>query len=209
MCLKIPRITHDEAVLAFIKGLRHHNALRSKLLQKRPSMVSELLATAKNYADAVDIEKIIKEDVGGSSRPEHPPCWDDKSDDRGQNNNYERRDRRNNNNNNNHDRRDNRDRWPDNRSDYRGKHPHEDDHEVNAVKKPTGRRDYQEDYNKALKCPCQIHPKSNHTMENCRFLKSIYAKQLANDDAPKTIDDRSRRDSDDDDDDEHDRNPHH
>jgi hypothetical protein len=29
---KIPRITHDEAVLAFIKGLRHHDTFRSKLL---------------------------------------------------------------------------------------------------------------------------------------------------------------------------------
>jgi hypothetical protein len=47
MRLKIPRITHDEAVLAFIKGLRHHNALRSKLLRKRLSTVSELLATGK------------------------------------------------------------------------------------------------------------------------------------------------------------------
>jgi hypothetical protein len=72
MHLKIPRITHDKAVLAFIKGLRHHNALRSKLLWKWPSTVSELLATAKNYADADDIEKIIKEDVGGPSCPEHP-----------------------------------------------------------------------------------------------------------------------------------------
>jgi hypothetical protein len=91
MCLKIPRITHDEAVLAFIKGLRHHDALRSKLLRKRPSMVSELLATAKNYTDVDDAEKIIKEDVGGSSRPEHPPRWDKKLNDRG-------RDWRNNNN---------------------------------------------------------------------------------------------------------------
>jgi hypothetical protein len=52
-------------------------------------MVSELLATAKNYADADDAEKIIKEDVGGSSRPEHPPCRDEKPDDCGQNNNNE------------------------------------------------------------------------------------------------------------------------
>jgi hypothetical protein len=50
--------------------------------------------------------------------------------------------------------------------------------------------------------PCQIHPKSNHTMENCRFLKNIYAKQLANDDAPKAINDGPRRDGYDDDDDE-------
>jgi hypothetical protein len=46
MRLKIPRITHDEAVSAFIKGFRYHDALRSKLLWKRPSTVSELLATA-------------------------------------------------------------------------------------------------------------------------------------------------------------------
>jgi hypothetical protein len=72
MRLKIPRITHDEAVLAFIKGLCHHDALRSKLLQKQPSTIFELLATAKNYVDADDAEKIIKEDVGGSSCPEHP-----------------------------------------------------------------------------------------------------------------------------------------
>jgi hypothetical protein len=33
-------------------------------------------------------------------------------------------------------------------------------------------------------------------MKNCRFLKNIYAKQLANDDAPKAIDDGPRRDGD-------------
>jgi hypothetical protein len=46
-------------------------------------------------------------------------------------------------------------------------------------------------------------------MENFRFLKNIYAKQLANDDATKVIDDGPWRDGDDDDDDEQDRNPHH
>jgi hypothetical protein len=39
-------------------------------------------------------------------------------------------------------------------------------------------------------------------MENCHFLKNIYAKQLANDDATKAIDDGPRCDGDDDDDDE-------
>jgi hypothetical protein len=73
MRLKIPRITHDEAVSAFIKGLHHHDALRSKLHQKQPSMVFELLATTKNYADVDDADKIIKEDMRGSSRLEHPP----------------------------------------------------------------------------------------------------------------------------------------
>jgi hypothetical protein len=42
-------------------------------------------------------------------------------------------------------------------------------------------------------------------MENCRFLKNIYTKQLANDDAPKAIDDGPRHDGDD----EQDRNPRH
>jgi hypothetical protein len=69
MRLKIPIITHDEAVSTFIKGLRHHNALKSKLLQKRPSTVSELLATAKNYADADDAEKIIRETWVGHHTP--------------------------------------------------------------------------------------------------------------------------------------------
>jgi hypothetical protein len=46
-------------------------------------------------------------------------------------------------------------------------------------------------------------------MENCRFLKNIYAKQLANDDALKAIDDGPWHDGDDDDDDEQDRNLHH
>jgi hypothetical protein len=32
MHLKIPKISHDEAVSAFIKGLRHHDALKSTLL---------------------------------------------------------------------------------------------------------------------------------------------------------------------------------
>jgi hypothetical protein len=32
MRLKISKISHDEAISAFIKGLHHHDALRSKLL---------------------------------------------------------------------------------------------------------------------------------------------------------------------------------
>jgi predicted RNase H-like nuclease len=88
-----PSITLDDAVSTFIKGLRHHDTLRRKLLQKWSSTVFELLATTKNYADADDAEKIIKEDVGGSSRPEHLPCQDEKPNDRGQNNDREHRDR--------------------------------------------------------------------------------------------------------------------
>jgi hypothetical protein len=48
MRLKIPKISHDKAVSAFIKGLHYHDALRSKLLRKWSTTVSELLATAKN-----------------------------------------------------------------------------------------------------------------------------------------------------------------
>jgi hypothetical protein len=134
MRLKIPKISHDEAVSAFIKGLHHHDTLRSKLLRKWLTTVSELLATAKNYADADDAEKIIKEDMGGSSRLEHPPHRDDNRNNRGWND----RDRRNDNRNflDNHDRRHDR------RNAFRSKRPREDDHEVNAVKKPSGRWDY-------------------------------------------------------------------
>jgi hypothetical protein len=66
MRLKIPKISHDEAISTFIKGLRYHEALRSKLLCKRPTTVAKLLATAKNYTDADDTEKLIREDVRGN-----------------------------------------------------------------------------------------------------------------------------------------------
>ena len=46
MRLKILKISHDEAISAFIKGLRFHEALRNKPLHKRPTMMAELLATA-------------------------------------------------------------------------------------------------------------------------------------------------------------------
>jgi len=68
MRLKIPKISHDEAISAFIKGLRFHEALRSKLLRKRPTTVVELLAMTKNYADADDAEKLIREDVRRAKR---------------------------------------------------------------------------------------------------------------------------------------------
>ena len=69
MCLKIPKISHDEAISAFIKGLHFHEALRSKLLRKRPTTVAELVAMAKNYTDADDAEKLIREDVRGADQP--------------------------------------------------------------------------------------------------------------------------------------------
>jgi len=59
MRLKIPKISHDEAISAFIKGLRFHEALRNKLLRKRTTTMVKHLATAKNYAVADDTEKLI------------------------------------------------------------------------------------------------------------------------------------------------------
>jgi len=90
MRFKIPKITDDEAISAFIKGLRFHGALRSKLLRKRPTTVAELLATAKNYANADDTEKLIREDVRGT---EQLPRRDD-SRGRFDNRNPRRRDNR-------------------------------------------------------------------------------------------------------------------
>ena len=66
MRLKILKISHDEAISAFIKGLRFHEALRSKLLRKRPTTVTELLTTTKNCADTDDAEKLIRVDVRGT-----------------------------------------------------------------------------------------------------------------------------------------------
>ena len=129
MRLKIPKISHDEAILAFIKGLRFHKAL-SKLLCKRPTTVAELLATAKNYADADDVEKLIREDVRGADQP---PRRDD-SRGRFDNRNPCRGDNR--------DHREGWDRRRDNRDDFRGKRPRDTDHEVNTVKRPNRRRDY-------------------------------------------------------------------
>jgi hypothetical protein len=37
--ISIPNINSDEAISAFIRGLRHHDALRTKLLHKRPDSV--------------------------------------------------------------------------------------------------------------------------------------------------------------------------
>jgi hypothetical protein len=45
------------------------------------------------------------------------------------------------------------------------------------VKKFGGRHNYEEDYPKALKGPCLAHPKSNHTLENCKVLKEIYRRK--------------------------------
>ena len=70
MRLKILKIANDGVISAFIKGLHFHEALRSKLLCKRPSTVAELVGTAKNYADVDDVEKLIREDVKGTQQNE-------------------------------------------------------------------------------------------------------------------------------------------
>ena len=126
MRLKIPKISLDEAISAFIKGLRFHEALRSKLLCKRPTTVAELLATAKNYADADDAEKLIREDVRGVEQPSQR----DDSCGRFDNRNPRRGDNR--------DHQEGWDRRRDNRDDFRGKRPHDNDHEVNTVKRSKG-----------------------------------------------------------------------
>ena len=196
MRLKIPKISHDEAISAFIKGLCFHEALRNKLLRKRPTTMAELLATTKNYADADDAEKLIQEDARGPDQPRRR----DNSRGRFDNRNHRRTDNR--------DHREGWDRRRDNRDDFRGKRPRDHDHEVNTVKRPNGRRDYQEDYNKTLKGPCQLHPKSNHTMEECRVLKSIYTQRAAQDDSAKKNGKQDRRGHEDEDDNQ-DRDPRH
>ena len=130
MRLKIPEISHDKAISAFVKGLRFHEALRNKLLRKRPTTVAELLATAKNYADADDAKKLIREDARGADQPPRR----DNSRGRFDNWNTRRGDNR--------DQREGWDRWRDNRDDFRSKQPCDNDHEVNTVKRPNGRRDY-------------------------------------------------------------------
>ena len=47
MRIKVPSISDNEAIEAFITGLCFHDALRDKLLHKRPESVTALLATAK------------------------------------------------------------------------------------------------------------------------------------------------------------------
>jgi hypothetical protein len=64
MRIRIPRITDNEAIEAFITGMRYHNDLRDKLLRKWPLTVLDLLTTAKKYADASDVKKLLYEGTG-------------------------------------------------------------------------------------------------------------------------------------------------
>jgi hypothetical protein len=175
MRIRIPRITDNEAIEAFITGLRYHNDLRDKLLHKWPITVVDLLTTAKKYADADDAKKLLYE---GTGKAPYSPRRDDYRDNcchddfRGRS---DIRDHRNDN----RDRRDNRNQHGDRRDNFKGKRARDDDGEVNAVKKFGARRNYEEDYAKALKGPCPAHPKSNHTLENCKVLKEIYHRKQA------------------------------
>jgi hypothetical protein len=173
MSIRIPRITDNEAIEAFITGLHYHNDLRDKLLHKRPITVVDLLTTAKKYADADDAKKLLNE---GTSKAPYSPRRDNYRD------NHHRDDFRGHSDirdccNDNHDRRDNINQHGDRRDNFKGKRGRDDDGEVNAVKKFGGHRNYKEDYAKALKGPCPAHPKSNRTLENCKVLKEIYRRK--------------------------------
>ena len=72
MRIKVPSISDNKANEAFITGLHFHDALRDKLLHKRPELVIALLATAKKYADADDAKKIIIEEAARVPRFDHP-----------------------------------------------------------------------------------------------------------------------------------------
>ena len=72
MRIKVPSISDSEAIEAFITGLRFHDALRDKLLRKRPESVTALLATAKKYADTDDAKKIIIEEAARVPCSDHP-----------------------------------------------------------------------------------------------------------------------------------------
>jgi hypothetical protein len=62
--ISIPNTNNDEAISAFIRGLRHHDALRTKLLCKSPDSIQDLLMVAKKWVDADEADPQIKEDVG-------------------------------------------------------------------------------------------------------------------------------------------------
>jgi hypothetical protein len=131
MRIRIPWITDNEAIEAFITGLRYHNDLRDKLLRKWPIMVVDLLTTAKKYADADDAKKLLNE---GTGKAPYSPRRDDYCDNhccddfRGCS---DIRDRCNDN----HDRRDNRNQHGDRRYNFKGMRARNDDSEVNAMKK--------------------------------------------------------------------------
>jgi hypothetical protein len=68
--ISIPNINNDEAISVFIRGLHHHDALKTKLLYKRPDSVQDLLTVAKKWADVDEADQQIKEDVGRTPHPD-------------------------------------------------------------------------------------------------------------------------------------------
>jgi hypothetical protein len=160
MRIRIPRITDNEAIEAFITRMCYHNDLRDKLLRKQPITVVDLLTTAKKYVDADDTKKLLNK---GTSKAPYSPRRDDyhgnhhRDNFRGRSDIGDRC-------NNNRDRCDNRNQHGDRHDNFKGKRARDDDGEVNAMKKFGGHRNYEEDYAKALKGPCLAHPKSNHTL---------------------------------------------
>jgi hypothetical protein len=55
--ISIRNINSDEAISAFFRGLRYHDALRTKLLRKRPGSIQDLLIVAKKWADADEADQ--------------------------------------------------------------------------------------------------------------------------------------------------------
>ena len=72
MRIKVPSISDNEAIEAFITGLLFYDALRDKLLRKRSKSVTALLAAAKKYVDANDAKKIIIEEAARVPHSDHP-----------------------------------------------------------------------------------------------------------------------------------------
>jgi hypothetical protein len=131
MRVRIPRITDNEAIEAFITSLCYHNDLRDKLLRKWSITVVDLLTTAKKYADADDAKKLLNE---GTGKAPYSPRRDDYL------NNCRRDDFRGHSDiedccNNNRDWHDNKNQHGDRRDNFKGKRSRDDDGEVNAVKK--------------------------------------------------------------------------
>jgi outer membrane receptor protein involved in Fe transport len=131
MRIRIPRITDNEAIEAFITGLRYHNDLRDKLLHKWPITVVDLLTTAKKYAHADDAKKLLNK---GTDKAPYSPWRNDYRD------NHHRDDFRGRSDirdrcNDNRDRRDNRNQHGHRRDNFKRKRARDDDGEVNAVKK--------------------------------------------------------------------------
>jgi hypothetical protein len=167
--------------------------------------VVDLLTTAKKYADADDAKKLLNEGTGKA--PYSPRC-DDYRDNRRRDDFRGRSDIRDCRNDN-RDRCDNKNQHGDRRDNFKGKRARDDDGEVNAMKKFGGRRNYEEDYAKALKGSCPAHPKSNHTLENCKVLKEIYRRKQTSENADKPNDATDQRNCRDDDEDDPDKNPKH